>query len=219
MSEARWSASGLGDLRASDADRDKTAEVLRAAAAEGRIDLAELEERLERTFAARTYAELSPITADLPGADEGGRLARTGTDRSRSASAPGDHGALTQPGPREINAVLGEQSLSGPWLAPRRMTARAFLGEVKLDLTEAVVPHEILLEVQVGLGQVTLIVPDDIAVVFEGGGLILGSRTNKSRGTPGPGTPVVRVRGTILLGEVVARPPKRRWFRRGTPSA
>ena len=55
MSEARWSASGLGDLRASDADRDKTAKVLRTAATEGRLDLAELEERLERTFAAERH--------------------------------------------------------------------------------------------------------------------------------------------------------------------
>ena len=53
-------------LRISDEDRHKVAEVLRQAAGEGRIDLDELDERLEATYAAKTYGELVPITADLP---------------------------------------------------------------------------------------------------------------------------------------------------------
>lgn len=54
------------DLRASDADRERVAEVLRDALAEGRLDMAEFEERLEHTYRARTYGELAPITRDLP---------------------------------------------------------------------------------------------------------------------------------------------------------
>src|SRR5436853_5513134 len=53
-------------LRISDSDRHRVAEVLREAAGEGRIDLEELDERLEATYAARTYADLVPITLDLP---------------------------------------------------------------------------------------------------------------------------------------------------------
>src|SRR5687768_8154251 len=52
-------------LRISDNDRQKVAEVLRDAAGEGRIDLEELDERLELTWGAKTYADLVPITADL----------------------------------------------------------------------------------------------------------------------------------------------------------
>ena len=55
-------------LRASDADRDRIAERLRHATAEGRLLAEELEERLEATFAARTYGELDAVVADLPGA-------------------------------------------------------------------------------------------------------------------------------------------------------
>ena len=54
-------------LRASDADRELTAERLRHAMAEGRLLSEELEERLEATFAARTYGELDAVVADLPG--------------------------------------------------------------------------------------------------------------------------------------------------------
>ncbi len=55
-------------MRVSDEDRHKVADILREAAAEGRIDIEELDERLESTYAAKTYGDLVPITADLPGA-------------------------------------------------------------------------------------------------------------------------------------------------------
>src|SRR5437588_11710964 len=54
------------DWRASDADRDATAERLRAAHGEGRLDTAELEDRLGRCYAAKTYGELDALIADLP---------------------------------------------------------------------------------------------------------------------------------------------------------
>jgi hypothetical protein len=56
----------MSELLASDADRDRVAERLRTAAGEGRLTAEELEERLERSFSARTDAELEPLVADLP---------------------------------------------------------------------------------------------------------------------------------------------------------
>ena len=56
----------MNELRVSDSDRDRVAERLRVAAGEGRLGADELEDRLERAFAARTEAELGPLTADLP---------------------------------------------------------------------------------------------------------------------------------------------------------
>lgn len=70
-------------LRASDADRDRIAERLRHATAEGRLMAEELEERLERTFAARTYGELDEVVADLPGAT----VRRRETRRERPQTA------------------------------------------------------------------------------------------------------------------------------------
>jgi hypothetical protein len=57
-----------GGLRASDAEREAVADRLRGAAAEGRLDPEELDERLGRAYAARTHAELDALTADLPAA-------------------------------------------------------------------------------------------------------------------------------------------------------
>jgi uncharacterized protein DUF1707 len=55
------------DLRASDAERGATVDVLRRHHAEGRLDTTELEERIERCYAAKTRGELDALTADLPG--------------------------------------------------------------------------------------------------------------------------------------------------------
>jgi len=56
----------MTELLTSDVDRERVAERLRTAAGEGRLTPAELEERLERAFSARTDAELEPLVADLP---------------------------------------------------------------------------------------------------------------------------------------------------------
>jgi Domain of unknown function (DUF1707)/2TM domain len=80
----------MSELLASDADRDRVAERLRAAAAEGRLTPDELEERLETAFSARTDAELEPLVADLPAAvyaeagGDGGRRRRWDSDHVRA---------------------------------------------------------------------------------------------------------------------------------------
>ncbi|MGY2083534.1 DUF1707 SHOCT-like domain-containing protein [Blastococcus sp. SYSU DS0539] len=53
-------------LRAADSDRAAVATVLGQAMAEGRLTVAEYDERLARAYAARTFGELAPLTADLP---------------------------------------------------------------------------------------------------------------------------------------------------------
>lgn len=53
-------------MRAADTDRERVAEQLRSAHAEGRLDLTEYDERVQQAWAARTYGELEAVTADLP---------------------------------------------------------------------------------------------------------------------------------------------------------
>jgi len=57
-------------LRASDAERERVAAALRRHHVDGRIDTEELQERLERAYAARTTGDLAPLLSDLP--PEGG---------------------------------------------------------------------------------------------------------------------------------------------------
>jgi hypothetical protein len=54
------------ELRVSDGDRDRVVEELRAHAAEGRLTVDELEDRVQRALAARTAGDLAALTRDLP---------------------------------------------------------------------------------------------------------------------------------------------------------
>lgn len=60
-------ASGQGGMRASDADRERAAEVLRTGFAEGRLDKDEYDSLLGRLYTAKTHAELATLTSQLPG--------------------------------------------------------------------------------------------------------------------------------------------------------
>ncbi|MET1074454.1 MAG: DUF1707 domain-containing protein [Umezawaea sp.] len=53
-------------LRAADNDREAVVEQLARAQAEGRLDLAEFDERVRLVWVAQTYADLAVLTADLP---------------------------------------------------------------------------------------------------------------------------------------------------------
>ena len=61
------------DLRASDADRQAVGDILRNALDEGRLDLHEYDERLQRAYAAKTYADLKGLLTDLPATVDPGR--------------------------------------------------------------------------------------------------------------------------------------------------
>jgi hypothetical protein len=58
-------AASRGRLRASDADREQVIDTLKAAFVQGLLTRDELDRRTARALAARTYAELSPVTAGL----------------------------------------------------------------------------------------------------------------------------------------------------------
>jgi hypothetical protein len=64
------------ELRASQAERDRTVDTLRDHAGEGRLDVDELEARLDAALAAKTRGDLRDLTKDLP-------RARTRAPRSR----------------------------------------------------------------------------------------------------------------------------------------
>jgi len=68
---------GRGGFRASHADRDRVIGLLKAAFVQGRLTNDELDERLGQALAARTYADLAALTADLHPGLAGAQLERT----------------------------------------------------------------------------------------------------------------------------------------------
>lgn len=96
---------GRDEMRAGDADRQAVADRLKTALDEGRLDLHEYDERLQKTYAARTYADLDGLLDDLPGT--------VPPQRSQVAAyQPPDAPAASAPGP----AGRGHSALS--WIGP-----------------------------------------------------------------------------------------------------
>src|SRR5215470_9249652 len=133
-------------VRASDADRDRVIEMLRAAVADGRLDQAEFDERLDATLAARTIDALAPLTADL-------------------IAVPGSGGALTLPPAGTLAEPAAERLTirekhgmvrrDGRWTLPRRLALRTKWSHVTLDLTNAVRSGpELVIEMRVSGGHV-----------------------------------------------------------------
>ncbi|MCA1675181.1 MAG: DUF1707 domain-containing protein [Actinobacteria bacterium] len=82
----------LEGIRASDAEREHVAEILRTATGAGLLGLDEVEERLAACYAARYRTDLEPLTADLP--DTGTLLAATPQARAAARRRLGWHAAL-----------------------------------------------------------------------------------------------------------------------------
>ena len=58
------------NIRAADADRERVADRLRKSHGEGRLDMTEFQERLERCYEAKTLGELDQLVRDLPRDEE-----------------------------------------------------------------------------------------------------------------------------------------------------
>ncbi|WP_344633353.1 DUF1707 SHOCT-like domain-containing protein [Streptomyces glaucosporus] len=179
------------ELRAGHADRDAVVERLREAAGDGRIDLEELEERIERALSARTYGELAVLTADLPGPE---------------APVPSAE-------PEEelvLRTVAGEIRQDGHWVVPRRIVAKSGMGHIRIDFTQAECRHrEVWLEVDAGIGEIRVVVPEGWSARTHDLSVGFGTVRNRASAPPAPGMPVLRITGSSKAGTVVVRHPFR----------
>ena len=171
------------DLRASDAERERTALALRDAAAEGRLTLEELADRLDRALTATTRRELEPLTRDLPAA----RAADAATARGR--------------GTRWIVGIMGGDDRKGRWRIAPRCTVINVMGGADLDLRDAVVEGpEVQITVISIMGGSDIVVPEGVEVQLGGFAVMGGNELKLSSDAPPPGAPVVRVRAISLMG-------------------
>lgn len=185
-------------LRASDADRDRIAEILREALAEGRLTAEEHAERVGAAYEAKTVGELEPLVRDLPvGA------------RHAAAPAPArPYDASVRPAVSEAEslvAVFAGATRKGRWRPRPRTNVFALFGGVDIDLTEAVFEQrEIVVNVNCVFGSVEIKVPENVSVHGAGAG-VFGTFDVRTSESPDPDAPVVVVRGTAVFGSVEAK--------------
>lgn len=196
-------------LRASDADREQVADVLRQAVSDGRLSLTELEERIEALYAAKTYADLEPVLQDLPAdlplppSTAVARVATSVPAASAPASAPSARvGGV--PSSRSAKVVFSGIQRRGDWVVPRLYRVKAVFGGADLDLRDATLEAaEVVIDVKAVFGGVNIIVPPDLRVSVDGDGVFGAFNDEIPRGPqPGPGAPVVRVTGKAVFGGV-----------------
>ena len=199
-------------MRISDADRHQVAEFLREAAGEGRLDLDELDERLEATYAARTYADLVPITHDLPVQPSAqAPVQRPMTGAAVSRPAPG-----TAVRYDSSVAIMSGVDRKGLWEVGPTHSVFCVMGGVDIDLREAVFASpEVVITANTLMGGVDVIVDERTRVIVEGVGIMGAFEQARDRVEPQltDDSPVVRVRGAAIMGAVsVIRkgPPRQR---------
>jgi hypothetical protein len=177
-------------LRAGDADRDRTVDLLRTAVVEGRLTLEEFGERVGSAHLARTEGELATLVADLPAAPQ-----------------------TTRQAPAAHRALFSHLIRKGPLRLPERSSYRSLFGTIDLDLRQATIEApEVELAVHNVFGTVTVLVPDGTDVRIDGGdGLFASIHVDTTTADAVPGAPVVRIHATGIGGtlNVRTREPRR----------
>jgi hypothetical protein len=172
-------------VRVSHDDREAVVERLRDAVAEGRIELSELDSRLERALTAKTFGDLAPLTADLP------------------APVPPDPGV-----PLVLKGGLHGAKRAGRWRVPGRITAHGGMAGVRLDFTRTDCPlPEVEIEAYGEMAGVTIVIPDGWAADTDGMDPGIGGLKDKTTPDRLPDTPLIRLVGSGGMAGVVIRHP------------
>lgn len=185
--------------RASDADRDRVIDTLRAAVSDGRLDPVEYDERVETALSARTFEALAPLTADLG----------AGTSVVPAALA-------ARPAPQRlvIKQKHGLVRRDGDWVLPEVLVLRTAWSGVELDLRNAVPSGpELVIEMRVRGGGVKLIVAPGMEVDANDLRVKFGDASITR--TAGDDTPIrlrIRIVGRLKHGGVETQ-----WLRPGEP--
>jgi hypothetical protein len=175
------------EVRASDADRDRVLDVLRDAAADGRLTAGEFDERMEAALSSRTLGELAVLTADL---------------QPRPRAAPAQAEDVVR-----IDQRGGSVRRAGGWVVPRRLELRPSWSDVTLDFTEAVIVADTLvIDMHMRGGSLILVTKPGIVVDVDA---LAVRYTDVEIGPEAePGVPVilrVRLTGRMRYGYIGTR--------------
>ena len=178
----------LPELRASDEDRERTAETLRRAAGEGRLTMDELEERLHTTYEARTHRELEGLTRDVVSPGEARATRRVPVRR-------GEDGA------HWLISVMSGRDRKGRWRVGRRCNVINVMGGSDLDLNDAELADDYVeLTVFSLMGGADIRVPEGLNVELTDFAFMGGNGSDLGNERPDPGGPTLRLKVISIMG-------------------
>ena len=185
---------GAPEVRASDADRDRVVDVLRDAAADGRLTVDEFDERMAAALSSRTRGELAVLTADLG-------VGPAGPARPVAASPQAEDVTW-------IDQRGGSVRRADRWVVPRRLGLRTSWCDVTLDFTDAVITHDTL-RIDMHLRGGSLVLVTRPGVVVDADALRVRYTDIDIRPAADPGAPVVLrvyLAGRMRYGLIETRP-------------
>jgi uncharacterized protein DUF1707 len=180
------------------AARERAIELLSDHFANDRLTMDELDQRLERAYAATSLAELRALTADLPDdrpAPAHGSLAPRSTALERAEESG------------HIRAIMSETRRGGMWAVPPQLHVSAMMSNLILDLRSARLSPGITdVEIRAVMASVHVILPPGVRVI-ENVRAFMASVTDDSYSvvTADPSAPVIRLTGRAFMSEVKVR--------------
>jgi hypothetical protein len=176
------------------AARERTIELLSASFAQDQLSIDELDQRLERAYAAASLAELDALTADLP-------------DSRRAAASLPAHVVGAPPdvqAPRRIVAILSESKRGGLWAVPEELDVSAVMSNLTLDLRSALLgPGVTDIRVNAIMAQLHIFLPPGVRVLDEVRPFMASVADDSySDLTADPSVPVIRLSGRAIMAEV-----------------
>ncbi|WP_344610923.1 DUF1707 domain-containing protein [Dactylosporangium salmoneum] len=180
------------DMRISDAERELVVAQLNTAVSEGRLTLAEFEERVDGVLRSRTYGEIEPYVGDLP-----------------------QKGPMTVPEQIEIRNQASSLKRQGRWTVPRRVLITTRAGNVKLDFTEAVFTSQsVQVQLEARSSSIELVLPRgataDIDSIAPRASSLKQKVPAAYDAAPGQGV-VFRISGEVRSSSVRVRYQRRFW--------
>ena len=177
------------ELRASDAERERTADQLRHAAGEGRLTVEELDERLNAAYAARTRGELEQLVGDVAVP-----VTTTG-DSGLTVKRGGD------PGTKRLISIMGGTDRKGWWRVARQCLSLNIMGGADLDLNDAELADDVVeLTVFSLMGGADIYVPEGLNVEVSDVAIMGGNDVALGNPAPTPGGPTLRLRLISIMG-------------------
>ena len=192
------------ELRASDRDRERTAEHLRRAAGDGQLTMEELDERLHAAHTSRTRGDLERITADLQPVEDTGVAPAPASASGGFAVRRGEGGA------RWLLAILGGCERKGRWRLATQATCVNLMGGSELDLNQVELAGDhVELTVISIMGGAEIRVPNGLRVEVSELALMGGNSVDITEDRPSAAGAVLHLRLFSLMGGTdVRRGPK-----------
>lgn len=174
------------DMRISDAERERVVAQLNTAVAEGRLTIAEFEERVDGVLRARTFGEIELYVTDLPVQQ------------------------VKPPEESELRSRSSSLKRRGRWTVPRRLTIVTLSSSVKLDFTEAIFGAAVVdVVLDAHSSSVELVLP--AGAVADVDSIYTHASTVKSRIEPSGGGVQFRISGEVSSSSVKVRYQRRFW--------